>query len=63
MATNKYAKSRNAMIPTIRVSIQSPLHLLAKADVECGQNEEEDHGSDENDVGHYFSFGCSQKRE
>jgi hypothetical protein len=39
------------------------LHLLAKADVECGHNEEEDDSSNENDVGHYFSFGRSQKRE
>jgi hypothetical protein len=39
------------------------LQLLAKADVKCRDNEEEDYGSDENEVGHYSSFGCSQTRE
>jgi hypothetical protein len=39
------------------------LQFLAKADVKCGHNEEEDYGSDENDVGHYFAFGCSQTCE
>jgi hypothetical protein len=39
------------------------LQPLAKADVKCGHNEEEDDGSAENDVGHYFSFDRSQKRE